>query len=121
MEAGKLENKMGVVIGGTRGIGKAIALRMASLGMSITAIARTEAEMDTLRQEVEAYGVSFLGIIASVTDYEKLGQAFELAWEKFGRFDLLVNSAGTGVMTPFEELSQDDIDDTIDVNLKGTI
>lgn len=116
-----LENKTGVIVGATRGIGKAIALRMASLGMNIAAIARSEAELNALGQEIEACGVSYLGLQASVADYNALGFAFQSAWQTFGRFDLLVNSAGTGVMTSFEEISKDDIDQTIDVNLKGTI
>ncbi len=116
-----LKNKVCVVVGGTRGIGKSIALRMAKLGMNITVIARKQQELDALKAEVEALGVSFLGISGSVTDYEGLGEAFKQSWERFGKFDVLVNSAGTGVMTPFEDLSLEDIDDTIDVNLKGTI
>lgn len=121
METRRQENKTAVIVGATRGIGRAIALRMASLGMNIAAIARKQEELDALCREIEAYGVSALGICAGVTDYEGLEKAFSSAWDRFGRFDLLVNSAGTGVMTPFEELSQEDIDDTIDVNLKGTI
>lgn len=117
----KLQNKVGLVIGATRGIGEAIALRMASLGMNITAVARKEEELEALREKVEALGVSFLGIRASNTDFDAIGKAFESSWEKFGRLDLLVNAAGTGVMTPFEELTKEDVDTTIDVNLKGTI
>jgi 3-oxoacyl-[acyl-carrier protein] reductase len=116
-----LENKAGVVIGGTRGIGQAIALRMASLGMNLTILARKQEGLDATCQKIEAQGVKFLGIRADITDYAALGKAFAKTWEAFGRFDLLVNSAGTGVMTPFEDLTRDDIDDTIDINLKGTI
>lgn len=116
-----MEGKVGVVIGATRGIGRAIALRMAQLGMNITAVARKEEELSQLARDIESLDVTCLPIRASVTHYEDLGKAFAASWEKFGSIDLLVNSAGTGVMTPFEELTQQDIDDTIDVNLKGTI
>lgn len=117
----KLNGKSAVVIGATRGIGKAIALRMASLGMNITGVARKKEELDSLCSEIESYGVKFLGVCADASDYNALGNVFSKAWDAFGRLDLLVNSAGTGVMTPFEELSREDIDATIDVNLKGTI
>lgn len=121
MESKGLSGKAGVIIGATRGIGKAIAVRMAELGMNITAAARKEEELRLLGEEIEALGVSFLGVPADAADYHALGRVFEKSWEKFGRLDLLVNSAGTGVMTPFEDISLKDIDDTIDVNLKGTI
>lgn len=121
MENKKLANKSGVVIGGTRGIGRAIALRMASLGMNIAVVARNSEELAKIRGEIENLGVECLTISTSITDFDAIGAAFKKAYDKFGRIDLLVNSAGTGVMTPFEELTQDDIDGTIDVNLKGTI
>lgn len=121
MENRKLENKVGVVVGASRGIGRAIALRMASLGMHIAALARKEEELKELGEQIKTYGVQYLPIVADASDYDALGRAHALVWETFGRFDLLVNSAGTGVMTPFEELSREDIDQTIDVNLKGTI
>ncbi len=117
----KLLNKMGIIVGGTRGIGKAIAVRMAELGMNITVIARNEEEINELGKEIRALGVEYLGIKGSNTDYEFLGTAFQAAFDKFGRLDLLVNSAGTGAMDPFEELTVEEIDTTVDVNLKGTI
>ena len=121
MEERKLEGKTGVIVGASRGIGQAIALRMASLGMNIVALARKEAELTALGEQIAEYKVRYLPIVADASSYDELGKAYEKAWETFGRFDLLVNSAGTGVMTPFEELSVEDIDTTIDVNLKGTI
>lgn len=121
MEKQNLKGKAGVVIGATRGIGKAIALRMAELGMDIVGVARNAQALEELGKEIEACGVRFVGIQADSSNYEALGQVFAKEWEEFGRLDLLVNSAGTGVMTPFEELSLEDIDTTIDVNLKGTI
>lgn len=121
MEERKLEGKTGVIVGASRGIGEAIALRMASLGMNIVALARKEEELKALGERIAACQVRYLPIVADASDYDALGEAYKKAWETFGRFDLLVNSAGTGVMTPFEELTVEDIDTTIDVNLKGTI
>lgn len=121
MEKTSISGKVGVLVGGSRGIGRAIALRMASLGMDIAALARNQEELDALGDKITAFGVKYLGIVADVADFDALEKAFQKAWETFGRFDLLVNSAGTGVMTSFEEISKSDIDTTIDVNLKGTI
>ena len=117
----KLSNKTGVVVGGSRGIGRAIALRMGTLGMNMAVLARKQEELDQLGEEIRALGVKYLPIICDASDFEGLGRAYQQVWDTFGRFDLLVNSAGTGVMTPFEDLTLEDIDSTIDVNLKGTI
>ena len=121
MEKLDLHGKTGFIIGGTRGIGNAIAMRMAGLGMNLTVIARKEDELAAMKAQVESLGVSFLGIQASNTDFDAIAAAFETSWQTYGRLDLLVNAAGTGVMTPFEELTKSDVDTTIDVNLKGTI
>ncbi|MBQ7182696.1 MAG: SDR family oxidoreductase [Clostridia bacterium] len=117
----RLEGKVGVIVGGTRGIGKAIALRMARLGMDLAVLARSEKELEETGKEITALGVKCLTVRADASDYAAFGEAYQKVWDTFGRFDLLVNSAGTGVMTPFEELTVEDIDTTIDVNLKGTI
>ena len=117
----QLEGKAGVIVGGTRGIGKAIALRMAQLGMDLAILARNEKELEETEREITALGVKCLTVRADASDYAAFGSAYQKVWDTFGRFDLLVNSAGTGVMTPFEELTLEDIDTTIDVNLKGTI
>jgi len=115
-------NKKTVVItGGSKGIGRAIALRCAAMGYNICAIARKQSELDVLAEEVRKTGAECMTCSVSVTDYPGLGVAMGMATEKFGSIDVLVNCAGTGVMDPFEELTLEDIDRTIDVNLKGTI
>lgn len=121
MEKVNVKDKVCVVLGGTRGIGFAIAKRMAELGMHIAILARREEELEKAGQEIETLSVRYLGVKCDASDFEDIGKAFKTVQDTFGRFDVLVNSAGTGVMTPFEELTQEDIDDTIDVNLKGTI
>ncbi len=116
-----LKNKTAVIVGGTRGIGHSIAVRMAELGMNVAVLARNLEEIENMKPSIEALGVKFVGIQMDVTDYDAIGESFQKVYDIFGRFDVLVNSAGTGVMTPFEEITVEDIDRTIDVNLKGTI
>ena len=94
---------------------------MAELGMNVAVLARNETELDKMRADIESLGVKYIGIKTDVTSYDDLGAAFKSVYSVFGSFDVLVNSAGTGVMTPFEEITVEDIDRTIDVNLKGTI
>jgi len=113
--------KAAVITGATRGIGKAVSLRLAGLGVHICAIARKQDELDELRKGIEAFGVQCVTCIANVSDFAALGEAMQQAYDRFHRIDILLNNAGTGVACPFEELTLEDIDETIDVNLKGVI
>ena len=83
--------KTGFIIGGTRGIGNAIALRMASLGMNLTVVARKKDELEAMQAQAEALGVRFLGIQASNTDFDAIAAAFETSWQACGRLDLPVS------------------------------
>ena len=82
MEKLDLHGKTGFIIGGTRGIGNAIAMRMAGLGMNLTVIARKEDELAAMKAQVESLGVRFLGIQASNTDFDAIAAAFETSWQK---------------------------------------
>ena len=110
-----------LVTGSGRGIGLACARALAADGYDVclncssdSSFERTSAAAEEITNE---YGVRTLAVVANVADTEA---AFETSWQTYGRLDLLVNAAGTGVMTPFEELTKSDVDTTIDVNLKGT-
>ena len=85
MEKLDLHGKTGFIIGGTRGIGNAIAMRMARLGMNLTVIARKEDELAAMKAQVESLGVRFLGIQASNTDFDAIAAAFETSWQTYGR------------------------------------
>lgn len=85
MEKLDLHGKAGFIIGGTRGIGNAIAMRMAGLGMNLTVIARKEDELAAMKAQVESLGVRFLGIQASNTDFDAIAAAFETSWQTYGR------------------------------------
>lgn len=72
MEKLDLHGKTGFIIGGTRGIGNAIAMRMAGLGMNLTVIARKEDELAAMKAQVESLGVRFLGIQARTLTLTRL-------------------------------------------------
>lgn len=78
MEKLDLHGKTGFIIGGTRGIGNAIAMRMARLGMNLTVIARKEDELAAMKAQVEPLGVRFLGIQASNTDFDAIAAPLRL-------------------------------------------
>lgn len=117
----EFSGKAAIVTGASRGIGKGACLRMAEMGFDIFSIARNSNELTLLKSDVEAKGVKCVTFVADVSDFDALGEAMKSAYDAFGRTDVLVNSAGTGVMCPFEDLTRQDIDTTVDVNLKGTI
>ena len=76
MEYVDMKGKTAVIVGATRGIGEAIALRMAKLGMNVAALARKEEELAALKEKIEAFGVKCLTIQADITDYYGLGAAY---------------------------------------------
>lgn len=90
----KVEGKVAIVVGATRGIGRAIAVRMSNLGMKIATIARNKEELAALKEEINSQGVEFLEIKGNITDFNALGEAFQQVWDQYGRFDVLVSGFG---------------------------
>src|SRR5207237_5684039 len=95
-----LHNKVVLVTGGSSGIGRATALRLASLGARVAVAARTEAALGAVVKEVEARGGEALAVPADVTEAGQCRRAVEAAVGRFGRLDVLVCSAGIS-MRPF--------------------
>jgi NAD(P)-dependent dehydrogenase (short-subunit alcohol dehydrogenase family) len=91
---GSLTGQSVVITGAGRGIGKAIALRLAAQGAHITALARTQHLLDELSNEIYARGGEALVIAADVTDSEAATEAVARATERFGAVSILVNNAG---------------------------
>lgn len=117
----ELNEQVAVITGASRGLGKSICMRFAELGIKIATIARSEEELVKLQEDVCKAGGSIITFKGDVTDYQNLGDIMRQTYETFGSIDILINNAGTGVDTPFEDLTLEDIDSTIDVNLKGVI
>jgi len=118
----RLENKIAVVTGGSRGIGRAIAKSFAAEGASVAVIATSESERakETIKELCE------LGSDARlyVCDIKNAGEVNEVMGHilaDYGHVDILVNNAGITRDNLFPAMSEEDIDDVIDVNLKGTI
>src|SRR6185369_2821606 len=89
--AGRLENKIAVVIGASRGIGRAAALALAKEGADVVVTARTQGELDTLVKEIEALGRRGLAVAADVTQEADVERLKAEALKTFGRVDILVN------------------------------
>jgi 3-oxoacyl-[acyl-carrier protein] reductase len=117
----KLEGKIALVTGGSRGIGAAIAKRLAADGANI-AITYTQGK-DTAAsviKEIERAGRKAIAIQADATDADAVRAAVEKTVATFGRLDVLVNNAGTAIPKPFEETTLEELDRVIDINIRGT-
>src|SRR5712671_7131103 len=118
----KLDGKIALVTGGSRGIGAAIAKRLAADGANV-AITYTKGA-DAAASVVEAIehaGGKAIAIQADAADADACKAAVEKTVATFGRLDVLVNNAGTAIPKTFEETTLEELDRVIDINLRGTL
>jgi 3-oxoacyl-[acyl-carrier protein] reductase len=120
MTATSLEGETAVVTGGGRGIGRSVALGLAGRGVRVVLAARSEAEIEAVGCEIRDGGGESLAVPTDVTDTGDVSALFERARERFGRIDLLVNNAGTNANRKLWELTDEEWERVIDVNLNGT-
>ena len=117
---GKLEGKVAVVTGGSRGIGAAIAKRLAADGakVAITYTKGADAATSVVKQ-IEHAGGNAIAIQADAADAAAVKAAVEKTVATFGRLDVLVNNAGTAIPKTFEETTLEELDRLIDINVRG--
>jgi 3-oxoacyl-[acyl-carrier protein] reductase len=116
----RLKDKVALVTGASRGIGRACALALAREGAIIVGVARTQADLDSLKAEIEKEGGRALMIVADVTQRGQVAASVDRAASMFGRIDILVNNAGIGGYRPFLEWSEEDYDRIMATNAKST-
>ena len=117
----KFADKVGVVTGSSRGIGRVIALRLASEGASVVVNYRgNEAAANEVVSEIKSGGGEAIAIQADVSQVGEAQTLLDAARKTFGRVDILVNNAGTTRDTLLVRMSEEDWDIVIDTNLKGT-
>lgn len=114
-------DKVAMITGATRGIGKQIALTLANEGHNIVLNYRTENdELKQLKNEIESKKVKCLTVQGDVTNFEDCKQMIESAIEEFGKVDVLVNNAGITKDMLLARMKEEDFKQVIDVNLVGT-
>jgi len=116
----KLVDKIAVVTGGGRGIGKEIALALAREGADVVVSGRQRDVLEKTAAEIQALGRRAVVALADVTSESQVSEMFDSAIQAFGRVDILVNNAGiAGPTAPVTNLSREDWDEVLAVNLTG--
>ncbi|MEY2438729.1 MAG: 3-oxoacyl-[acyl-carrier protein] reductase, partial [Verrucomicrobiota bacterium] len=116
----QLEGKIALITGGSRGIGAAIAKRLAADGakVAITYAKGADAAASVIK-EIERAGGKAIAIQADATDADAVKAAVDKAVATFGRLDILVNNAGTAIPKTFEETTLEEMDRVLNINVRG--
>jgi NAD(P)-dependent dehydrogenase (short-subunit alcohol dehydrogenase family) len=115
-----LAGRRAVVSGGSRGIGRAIALGLAAAGADVVAIARTHDALQDLGTQIEGMGRAFLAIPADLADVKRIEEVAETATSWRDGVDVLVNAAGMIKRTPDLEISPSEWDELFSINVRAT-
>ena len=115
-----LKDKVALITGGGRGIGKAIAIAFAKEGADIVIGDVNQLDAENTCREIEGLGRKTLPLVMDVTDFAKVEEAVNKILDKFGKVDILVNNAGITKDNLLLRMSDADWDAVIKVNLKGT-
>lgn len=120
MDIINLKGKNAIVTGASRGIGRAIALKLAELGCNLVLNYRSDVNsVQEVVKEIEAMGVKALVVQGDVSSFEEAKKIVDAAKENLGSIDILVNNAGITKDTLIMRMKEEDFDKVIEVNLKG--
>lgn len=115
-----LENKVAVITGAGRGIGKAIAISYALNGAKVCCLSRSQNEIDDTANYIKSKNESAIALACDVSSYDELEEAFQNVYKAYGRVDIVVINAGVDCdKAPIEELSIEEWKKVMDVNFTG--
>lgn len=117
----RIDDKVSIVTGASRGIGLAMAEGLAGAGSNLAIVGRRSEALQSIAERIaNESGRQVIPIEADVGNFDDIGRIVEQTMDQFGRIDVLVNNAGINVRRPAEEYTEADWDTVTDVNLKGT-
>lgn len=116
-----LKDKVAVITGASSGIGKAIAIELANNGVKVVLGARRAEELKSLVEDIKNHGGEAIFLKTDVSNRTDLVALVNLAVEKYGKLDVIVNNAGVARISRIDNLDIDGWDEMVDVNLKGTL
>jgi len=116
----ELQDKVVVVTGGGKGIGRAVALAFARAACNVAICGREREALDATAREIEAAGRRALAVTADISSEKDVERAVQQILGAFGRIDILVNNAGQYLVKPFAELTVAEWDSVLGTNLRGT-
>jgi NAD(P)-dependent dehydrogenase (short-subunit alcohol dehydrogenase family) len=117
MPSFRLDGKKALITGAGRGIGAAAAAIFAQAGAAVTLCARTAGEVETLAEEIRAEGLAADAFALDVRDIAAMAREIAVR----GPFDILLNNAGTNRIRPIQQISQEDYDTVLNLNLKAAL
>jgi len=116
----ELKDKKVIVVGGSKGIGKNIALAFAKLGSDVVITGRNVEDLRKTTEELEEFNSNCFYLKADIQNVSEVYNMIDSACSRLGRIDVLVNNAGINIPKPALEVSEEDWDSVLDTNLKGT-
>lgn len=114
-----LSNRVAIVTGGSRGLGKGMALALAEAGADVVVASRTLSALKEVSQEIKDKGRKSLAIELDVWDLSSINRMVEKVLDEFGKIDILVNNAGMNIRKPTIEVTEEDWNKIVNTNLKG--
>ncbi|AFY76998.1 MAG: SDR family oxidoreductase [Hydrococcus sp. C42_A2020_068] len=114
-----MQNKVVVIVGATGGIGSALAQKLAPAGANLVLASRNSQRLEELASQLPATG-TILKVPTDITNISQVETLMEKTVTQFGQIDVLVNTAGAGVMKQFSKITPQDMDAMLDLNLKGS-
>lgn len=115
----ELSEKVAIVTGGGRGIGRSIALGLAASGARVVIAARTTAEIEFVAEEIRGAGGQALAKTTDLTHSDEIQSLVDTAYETYGRIDILVNNAARSFFRPLMDLREDGFDKIFNTNVKA--
>lgn len=115
-----VKNNVALITGASSGIGRFCALTLAKYGANVILIGRNQERLEEVKKSCLAYNINAIAITADVRDSSDIAKMIEESKKKFNYVDIVINAAGISIRSPSLELTEEQWDNMIDTNLKGT-